>query len=210
MNLSDILYTVQDLYQNKNGRKLTLEQFNRYLQIANDELKRTLYGLVGDKDGAETEQQILDALLPFKTTASIILTSGTGVLPTDYWHSLKITTNVLKKIKLVTEKEFERRYNCSIDFPTVSEPICYLKTGVTSIVVIPTTIGQCMLTYYKKDTPKLNFKINNGYNDYTSSTELLWGQDKYMDIIRLILGYLNIPLDNNTIQYVEQKTQQMN
>jgi hypothetical protein len=208
MNLLDIVYTVQDLYQNKNGRKLTLEQLNRYLKLTNDELKRNVYGLVGEKDGAETEQQISDALLPFKTTATIVTTGGTGTLPTDYWHKLKVTTNLLKKITLVTESEFERRMSCSIDYPTTAEPIVLFKS--TTLTLLPITVTELMLTYYKHDTPYIKATMSN-YTQYSVVSDILWGQDKYIDFIRILLTYLKMPESNEqALQYLEQKTAQNN
>jgi hypothetical protein len=58
MTLKDILYTVQYFYDKKTNKTLSVEQFNRLLQFANDELKKVVYGRIGDKDGYETEQHI--------------------------------------------------------------------------------------------------------------------------------------------------------
>ena len=210
MTLKDVLYTVQFFYDKKTNKTLDVDQFNRLLQFANNELKKTIYGRIGEKDGYETEQQISDALKPFKTTSTIsINSSGIGNLPTDYWHKIRFYTASGIKIDVVTSNEFERRTNCSIDTPSTIHPIIeIINTTVNYNPASETTIS---IVYLKHDTPQINFTYTKGYPEYTTSTELLWGQDKYIDIIRLILGYLNIPIDNSQVlSYVEAKTDKEN
>jgi len=212
MTLKDILYTVQYFYDKKTNKTLSVEQFNRLLQFANDELKKVVYGRIGDKDGYETEQQISDALNPFKTTASISINgSGVGSLPSDYWHKIRFYNSSNKKIEEVTALEFERRMNCSIDFPSATQPILTIL-GATVNYPYPVGATTIYIVYLKRDTPQAVFTYTNGYPEYSStSTELLWGQDKYIDIIRIILGYLNIPLDNSQVlSYMETKTDKEN
>jgi hypothetical protein len=171
--------------------------------------------LIGEKEGDETEQQISDALSPFKKTETIVLSSGIGTMPTDYWHKLGMRSLaggadfVSKNIDFVSYKECERRIDCSIDFPSVTYPIVELKS--TTFKVYPTSITSVLFTYRKHDYPQLNLSYTNDIPEYTTSIELLWGQDRYIDIIRLILGYLNLPVSNEQVlQYVESKTQQQN
>ena len=57
-------------------------------------------------------------------------------------------------------------------------------------------------------------QLTNGVQQYDSgnSTEPEWAtSDKYIDMIRIILGYLNIPMNNSEIlAYSEQKVDKEN
>jgi len=110
-------------------------------------------------------------------------------------------------VKFVTAKECVRRRNNSITEPTASYPIVELKDG--AFQVYPTTISQVTLVYLKKDTPQIALKSENGIQVYDpdNSTELEWSTvDAYIDIIRLIVGYLSVPMTNEQVlSYVEQK-----
>lgn len=206
--LKDVLYTIQDLYQNKTNRRLNSEQFNRYLQLANNEEKRIVYGKVGEQQGYETEQQIIDSLHQFLKTATITLASGVGTLPTDYWHKSGMTLATGVKVDFVSHQEAERRNNCSIDFPSLVYPI--VELNATTFKVYPAEVSSVIFTYLKYDYPEIAYLITgeNDIPDYVSeySTELLWGDDHIINIIRIILGYLSIPMDNTQVlQYLEAK-----
>ena len=214
MTLKDLLYTVQFFYDKKTNKTLSIDQFNRLLQMANNELKRVVYGRIGEKEGYETEQQISDALKPFKTDVAIVIdSSGIGTLPTNYWHKIRFynwTSNL--KITVVDANEFERRSNCSKDMPSVTQPI--IEINDTTIKYAPAIATTIHLSYLRSDTPELVFSYDKGYPEYIEpsiSTPLLWGSDRYIDIIRLILGYLNMPMDNSQVlSYVETKTDKEN
>jgi len=213
MALKDILFTVQYFY-GKTDKELGIEQFNRLVKIASDKLKSIIYGRIGEKEGFETEQQISDALLPFKTTSTIVLTTGSGTLPTDYWHKVGMRSLtgssgfVSKMVDFVSHKECERRRDCSIDAPSFDQPIVELKSS--TIKVYPITITSVEFTYLKTDTPIIGNYVTD-YNVYTDVSPLLWKEDKHIDIIRLILGYLNIPLTNEQIlAYTDAKVEKDN
>lgn len=213
MTLKDILYTVQYFYDKKTNKTLSVEQFNRLLQFANDELKKVVYGRIGEKDGYETEQQISDALNPFKATATIIInSSGIGNLPSDYWHKIRFygLSGYGGRIEVVDSNELERRLGCSIDAPTAITPI--LEVNSSTVKYYPATSTTIGIVYLKRDTPQAVFTYSLGYPEYSAtSTELLWGEDKYIDIIRIMLGYLNIPIDNSQVlSYMETKTDKEN
>lgn len=211
MQTVDVLYILSDIFQGKTGRKLTLPNFNRYLPMANAELKRTLWGKSGEQSGYETDLNISDALLPFKTFSNITVTNGYGTLPTNFWHKISMYTDTDVEVEFVTNKERRRRDNCSIDTPSLTQPIVEIISA-TQFQVRPITITPVRLYYLKEDTPKLWAHRNDSVNEYShidpithESTPLLWSDDKYIDIIRIMLGYLNIPLTPDVVSYVEQK-----
>jgi hypothetical protein len=213
MTLKDVLYTFWHFVGEKK-LDISLDQINRYLEFANEELKRTVYGRIGEEKGFENEQQIMDALLPFKTFVNISLTNGAGNLPADYWHKarMEVTSNGYE-VKFVTSEECARRRNNSITQPTTTYPIVELKDGIFQ--VYPTSITQVTLVYLKKgNTPKIALKLENAIQIYDSSNsvELEWSTtDKYLDIVRIMLGYVNVPISNEQIlSYVEQKVDKEN
>jgi len=213
MTLKDLWYTLQHILRDKKI-ELTVDQLNRYLDFATQELMNSAYGKTGEQHGYETEQQITDDFLPLKTIATIPITIGVGTIPDDYWHKSKmeLTTSGIE-IEFVTAKECVRRRNNTITQPTTTYPIVELRDG--EFTVYPTTItGNVTLTYLKKTTPSIVLKTENDIQVYDSagSTELPWSTvDKYMDTIRIILGYLNIPMSNEQIlAYTEQKVNENN
>lgn len=210
MLIKDIWYTVQNILRDRN---ITLgkEQFNRYLQFANWELMNTVYGLKGEKDGYETEFQISDELLPFKSTAVIALTSGIGALPALYWHKINMeVTATQKRIRILESREYLRRKNNTVTGPSEDYPICEIKNN--SIYILPTTITSVTFTYLRQsNTPEIVLKYENGIWVYDSSVELEWENDKFIDIVRIIVGYLSVPMSpDQVLAYTEQKIKENN
>ena len=206
MNLKDFWYTTQHILRDKKV-ELSFEQWNRYLQLANNDLKKTVYGFDGDPHGYETSQKIRDELSPFLATSDITLTLGVGVRPTDYWHkSAMIDTSSGVTVRILNDREFNRKRTQTITGPSASNPIC--KITNTQIIVLPVTTSQVTFTYLKTDTPTIDLKSENGIQVYdsTGSTELLWGDDKFIDLVRIFIGYLSIPMTNEQLlQYTEAK-----
>lgn len=209
MSGKDIWYTVMHIIRDK-GIELSKEQFNRYYQFANEELKRNIFGRIGSEKGYENEEQISDFLLPFKTQSNITLSSGLGITPADYWHKSRMeVTSTGIEIKFVDAEECVRKRNNIVTAPSADYPIVELKDG--SFQVYPTSITQVTFVYLKKgNTPEVKLKIENGIQVYdsTNSVEPEWNTtDKYLDMIRMIVGYLSIPMNNEQIlSYMEQKS----
>lgn len=221
MTIKDIAYITSEMAQALRGiKEINVDTFNRCIQLANEDLKRTVYGQFGEKIGYEMEAQISDALLPFKKWVSIDLTTphGIGVLPTDYWHKIRMTTPVSGtkdsgyNVDFVTGEEWTERINNSVTTPTETYPIVEIRHGF--FYVYPTSIVSVNFTYLSKgNTPTLKLKTENGIQVYDSdnSIQLTWGEDRYIDIIRIILGYLNIPVSNDQVlAYMEQKVDKTN
>lgn len=212
MNFKDFWYTVQHILRDKNI-ELSLEQFNRYCQLSNNILKKTVYGKVGEEDGYETEAQISDDLQPFKTVSTISLTSGIGDLPADYWRKVNLrhaTSNL--DIPIVENREFFRRLNNVISVPTATDPLATIPEA-DKIQVSPTSITSVKLIYLKTDTPAIVLELENGIEVYDedNSTEFLWPEDKYIDLIRIFVGLLSVPMtDNEILAYTEAKIKEDN
>lgn len=211
--LKDSWYTLQHILRDKKI-EISLEQINRYLELGNAELMRTVYGRVGEEKGYENDQAIMDALLPFKAISNITLTSGAGAMPNDYWHKSRMedfTTGV--KITFVSSDECERKRNNTITVPSTAYPIVELLDG--TFQVYPTTITKVKFVYLKKgNVPAIAVKTENAIQVYdaSSSVEPEWNTpEKFIDLIRIIMGYLNIPMTNDQVlSYTEAKTDKEN
>jgi len=211
MNLNNLRYIFQNLAELYGYNKpLTIDNFNNYLWMADHELEKQVYGKLNSEEGYETKKQISDALLPFKATTNIVLVTGVGNLPSDYFHvdNVYAATNVPAEV--VTNKEFIDRIDNAITAPDTSNPICTLYS--TTISVNPTSFTPVTFRYFKKSInatkPELVLKTENGVEVYDSanSEALLWGTEFYIDIIRIMLGFLAIAVSNqNILSYVEQK-----
>jgi hypothetical protein len=192
------------------------------VQLANAELKRTVFGYPEEKTGYENREQISDDLLPFRVSSTIAVTgTGTIVLPSNYWRKVSLeiaapATYLGYPFQFVTVEEFAERKSNSVTLPTAQYPIANIRPvgGGNYINIYPTTgITSVTFHYLKTDTPELWLKTENAVqvHDANNTTELLWKQDKYIDIIRIILGYLNVPVSNNEVlAYTEAKTSKTN
>lgn len=213
MTLKDVIYFVQ-FVATQNGKKIDVkkENLNRALQFANLELMKQVYGRTGDPTPFETEHRLADELNVFKTTSTLALTDGIGTVPTDYWHKIRMeTTSGGVDVRFVAGEECVQLRNNTITGPTTTYPIVEMLGS--TFQVYPISITSVKLTYLKISTPEYVVTTTNGYPEYDSgsSTELLWNDDKLIDIIRIMLGYFNIPVTNEQVLgYVEQKQKEDN
>jgi len=215
MTNQDVWYTVNSFLKDKN-LELDLNQFNRVYALANEQLKRECYGPINDPTGYETESQITDELLPFKSAPTdIALTSGVGTMPSDYWHKVEmIVKSTGKRIQIVDSREYSYRKNNAVTGPSADYPICELLDG--TFRVLPTTITEVTLTYLKTgNIPQIVLKQDStkGIQVYDSANSVApeWNQDKYIDLIRIFVGLLSLPMDNAQILgYMESKVKSEN
>lgn len=217
MTLGEIVSIVAFISERESkAKRLTVSQLNSILKVVDYDLIKEIYGQPGDPGGYETQGQISEALLPFKTgPTSIALTSGIGDLPADFYHFSDcnyVSGGDTIRVHLVTSKESSIRKENAITRPTVKHPIAELYKG--HIHITPTTLSSVNLVYLKRPTPAVYVvKVENGIQVYDSgaSTQPEWSEDRHIDIIRLILKYIGISMGNQQIiQYVEQKTAQEN
>jgi hypothetical protein len=202
---------VQRMAQNHNVQRLDTEDFNSYATLAHYQYYDQVYGRPSEMEGYETEPQISDALLPFKASSTITLTSGEGTKPTDYLHKRSVYYfDGAKKVKVkpVTDEQWDYYHDNSVYTPTTRDPIWNFKNN-TTIRVSPNSIASIEFYYLKRgDEPAIAFTSSNGILSYDSgsSTDFLWDDDHIINIIRIMLSYLSIEAGRSDIlQYVEQK-----
>ena len=207
MNLEDIKNTVFLLGMRYSNIRISPEQFNHYLKQANIELFKQLYGFVKEQSGWEVSNQVKDSLRHFKTadTSLSLDANGRASYPADYFHQddLKsvVGSNVYKVTVVSSNKSSEIRAD-SIYFPTSTYPICELND--TYIQFYPVDLTGVYMTYLRYPTEPeyvTEYDTNKGINVYDSnnSTELEWGDEHYIDIIRIILGYMDIAVGTGEI-----------
>jgi len=213
MTLGEIVSMVAFISERESKvKKLTASQLNSILKLVDYDLIKEVYGQPGDPGGYEQQGQISESLLPFKVgPTSIVLTSGLGNLPTDFYHFSDCyysSGGDTIRVDLVTSKQSSVRKENSLTKPTYKHPIVELFK--TQLSITPTSLTSVMLIYIKRPIPAV-YKLKEEYGiqtyDAATSVQTEWGAEKHIDIIRLILKYIGISLGNQQIiQYVEQKT----
>lgn len=212
MTLEEIIILSQFIGE-ANGRPVQIEQLNTILKIVDYELFDEIYGHPQEAGGFETEGRVMEDLLPFKSTATVALTTGSGTLPSDYFrwggaYHVSGSSNI--PVELVSTREARMRQDNAITLPSTSHPICELYS--TTIRVWPTTITSLYMIYLKRPTAaSYVLKSNNGIYEYDSvnSVQPQWPAQKHIDYVRHILKLLGLALNNQQIvSYIEQKQQQ--
>lgn len=213
MNIGDKTKTIATIARDY-GKEIvwTTEQLNKVYSLVNYDILKKKYGYPKDFHGAETNQQILDSLLPFKSTPTTIsLTVGVGDLPDDYLHLLKCTSSG-RKVGILTEKEDEERETSPVKMASTRNPTGILYDD--EIRIKPTSISSISIVYLKRPTtPVYVVTETNGILVYDagSSTDFDWNDEHDQDIIRYTLEYMGITVRNEDIlPYVQQKKMEEN
>lgn len=206
MTLENVFYVYRhfaEVYQY--NKDLTIDDFNDHLPLSEFEFLRECRR----EDEKKSISMFTEALRPFRSTSSIPLTSGSGILPTDFYYD-KLVLSGTRGAEKVTDEELRERLRNSITAPSADWPVYMIEN--TTIKVWPVTITTVDLTYIKKNLqaaqPKLAFSLSNGINSYDSgnSIALLWNEENYIDIIRHLLKLIGISVNNLEIaQFVDQQ-----
>ena len=220
MTLIEILYSVQSFFMERGiTRELSLNQFNLYLKMANDELYRTKVGFLKESEGAETREQISDALRKFTWKTGQIGPIGNDyiTIPDNYRHRISAYTmseGDTYSLDIVTAEEFIERCSNPITKPTNDHPIGMISEAIVEgdyyMTISPAGLTIYLIYIRAPNDPVLALKLENGIMVYDSdnSTELEWDSEYHIDIIRLILKYLGVPeTDLVTFSKIEQSEQ---
>lgn len=213
MTLETVFYVFTNLAEIYGGTKeLTVENFNEYLQLADFDFLRECRR----EDESKLETMVTEALRPFRHTDTVALTAGSGSLPSGFYYDKRIAydnSGSNRRVKRLTDEEWEEYQQNSVLAPSSDYPVCIIDNG--SIEVLPATITSISLTYIKMNVgaeqPKLAFTLTNGVNTYDddNSVALKWDEIYHIDIIRHMLKYIGISLNNIQIaQYVDEQQRQ--
>ena len=204
-NLLDILKFAAEI--NGYRDEITINDFNNYLWLVDIKHRINLYEGMFD-GGYETNQNNTDNIRLIKESVAVPLTVGVGSLPSDYFRVSSVLYGDIE-VKFISDKDYAKRKDNEITKPSLTNPV--YKISGSDIYVYPTSIASVTLDYLKQSTaatkPELVFKAENGIQVYdsASSTELVWGDDSYPEILRLLLEELGITVNNiQTASYLEQ------
>lgn len=207
------IHDIIDFYRRKNqGGHLSHEEMDAVLHRAQiqymDKLKPAFVG----------NQQVHDALLPFKATYGF--TNGTSpdglvTLPVDYLHLLAVETNVLDSgnliypsVAIVDEGEVAQRKSSQLIPVGVKYPIGVLQAG-NKIQLHPAQAAAGTVYYLRKPVAPVFAYTQEGraitYNA-AGSVQLQWNEPSTEKIIFIALQLLGIAVeDMNLIQFAQNK-----
>lgn len=232
MTLLEIQLTIQQIFQLL-GKPLemSLEQYNNYLRMAQDELfKEFAHGYMSD-NGAEVDMRTEMFLAPFKhndkeaTGGWGSLFSVSGILYTlnasTYCvlsafvanDTLTYPTKVIR-IDLLSVNELAERLQNAITYPSSEYPIGVFDRSTMKLLYLPTQDPMPyhvdIVSLYKPTTPALVETITNGVRTQSaSSTALQIDSMFHVDVIRKILQYLGVSIGNEFIATVAQQQQNL-
>jgi len=117
--------------------------------------------------------------------------------------------SIPKPVERLTEGEYSDRAGNYTKQPTTKNPVCVFRSD--GIYVYPDTIDSVELSYVRYPVdPVFDYTQEAGYiTDGGASVEYEWGDHLFMDLTRMILGYIGINLREEQLQqYAETHKQQ--
>ena len=220
MTLLEIQLTIQQIFQLL-GKPLemSLEQYNNYLRMAQDEVfKEFVHGYMSG-NGATVDSRVEQAIAPFRQNGFIsgATSAYSGVdaisysMPSDMYVLLSAVLvyntvaypNKTKRVDVVVDNEFAERMGNAITYPQSDYPIgIYDKINLRLYVfpIISPTPSLNIICLYRPTTPILVETITNGVRTQSaSSTALQLDSMFHVDVIRKILQYLGVSIGNEFI-----------
>lgn len=225
MTLLEIQLTVQQISQLL-GKPLgmSLEQFNNYLRMAQDDLfKEFAHGYLSG-NGAEVDSRITAATYPFihEDSLSVSPSSFYGIpcstctfsssiyviLAAYVYNSAQDFPNKMIQIDIVSSNELAPRFQNAITYPTTQYPIGIIDQSTSRLFIFPNDDIQNMhiRSLYRPTTPALVEAITDGVRTQDgSSTALQLDSMFHVDVVRKILQYLGVSIGNEFISTVVEQ-----
>jgi hypothetical protein len=225
MTLKEILNIISTIVnQDYPQLRLGKDKYNSLLKMANIDYFKLWTGLPEQYQpgqpvttrGWQVSLQNTEALKPFIEFVhdQVVDANGQIAYPANYVHYSDIMYRYISgsidnyvPVEPVTHAELADRLRNPITVPSKEYPICTFYD--TYIQLYPIDLLNVDLTYLRLPaTPEYAETVTNGVNVYDSgsSTQFEWSDKYHPDLIRMILGYLGIPIkDINLLNYVETK-----
>ena len=229
MTLLEIQLTIQQIFQLL-GKPLetSLEQYNNYLRMAQDELfKEFAHGYMSG-NGAEVDSRAEAFLSPFKHFDTAITLGGSGTLfsvsgviytlPANTYCVLSAQVsndtlaypNKVIKIDILLANEVAERLQNAITYPTSLYPIAVIDISTLRLCYLPQQYPPPynidVISLYKPTTPVLVETITNGVRTQNASSVPLQIDSMFhVDVIRKILQYLGVSIGNEFISAVVEQ-----
>lgn len=230
MTLLEIQLTIQQIFQLL-GKPLemSLEQYNNYLRIAQDELfKEFAHGYMSG-NGMEVDARVRAAMNPFihieYPTTSLGTYYGVACSQAQYSvnlyeildvylvNGLQSIPNLVTPVDLLTTNEFSERMHNAITYPSVQYPVGVWDEDTGRLMLFPYIIntgGVRITCLYRPTTPVLVETITDGVRTQSASSVALQLDSMFhTDVIRKILQYLGVSIGNEFIATVAQQQQNL-
>jgi len=222
MTLEDIRNVLSIfINQNKPNLSVGVDRLNVLYKMANIDYFKQWTGLPEQWQpgqpistrGWQVSLQNTEALQPFIVYVhdQVVDVNGRVTYPADYVQfsdcGYYYNSTYYVPVEPITHNELYERISNAITPPEERYPIC-IAYG-TYIQFYPIDILNVDLTYLRlPNAPVYAIKQENGIDVYdsASSTQFEWDERYHPDLIRMILGYLGIPIkDINLLNYIETK-----
>lgn len=202
----------------KNGHGTpSVTDYNHYANLANTDLfnfyaqpLKTIgaNGKPAPLKSVGLDTQINQALRPFIKTATVAVTAGQAIVPTDLEVMDTMRTGSVA-IDWVPQHKISGYLTSTIDVPSADYPI-YTDTA-TTFSIYPTTISSVEVIYLK--TPVVvdwKYTLTNGRPVYnaTGTVNFEWAPAQKLSLITRILGYIGVEIrDGELLNYVNNEQQ---
>lgn len=230
MTLLEIQLTIQQIFQLL-GKPLemSLEQYNNYLRMAQDELfKEFAHGYMSG-NGMEVDARVRTAMNPFIHIEHPSTSQGTyyGMACSQAQYSVNIyeildvylvdgsqsIPNLVTPVDLLATNEFSERMHNAITYPSVQYPVGVWDKDTGRLMLFPyqNNAGGLRITcLYRPTTPVLVETITDGVRTQSGSSVALQLDSMFhTDVIRKILQYLGVSIGNEFIATVAQQQQNL-
>jgi hypothetical protein len=170
------------------------------------------------KPAYAANQQLSDALLPFKKEYSFTNSTSVGgliTLPSDYVHLLSVETTVMDDshviypmVEIVPEDKLGIRKSSQLIPVSAKNPIGTLKSG-NKVQLYPAQPAAGTAYYLRKPlVPKYGFTMNGRaiVYDEATSVQMEWNEPSIENIVFLALQLLGLNVEDvNAIQFAKAK-----
>lgn len=211
------------------GSVISPDTFNRLIKIVNMDLFKIKMGLPEDyQPGSPISRQSIDLnsrltsetkflkeFAPNSTVTNGVLDYPSGLFDIEdirynYQRNIDGSPTVIPKpVERLTEAEYSDRAGNYTKQPTLENPVCIFRDN--GVAIYPAAIDSVDLSYVRyPNEPVFDYDLSPGYiTDGGASVNYEWGDHLFMDLTRMILGYVGINLREEQVQqYAEMHKQQ--
>lgn len=214
INVKDNYELVNDLLSKNNGLFITPSEYNKYAELASNDLFDTLVGAKNVNKSVYGRNRTLDGRLRnFRINTQLSVTSGLAMLPSNFAFIRSVyysKDGVPTPLRTVDEDRFAKIFNDPFAKPTLDNPM-YTEDAI-QIRVFPTSITNVTIEYLRKPTPaKYAFTVvnNRPVYDPVLSVNFDWDSREQNELTMRIVQYAAATMANgNMVQYTEVKQQQ--
>lgn len=214
INVDENYRLVQDLLSKNNGVYITPEEYNRYAELASNDLFDKLVGAKNNNSTAYGINRTLDRrLMPFRRVDIVPVVGGVANEPADsalirsVYYFLNGTP---KPLRVVDEDRFAKLFDDPFAKPTEEEPV-YIEDNL-SIRVYPETITELTIEYLKRPVAPVYAytEVNRRpLYDAVNSINFDWDKREEAELTMRILQYAGVSMTNGqVVQYTEAKQAQ--